>query len=68
MARWMPTVLLGAAVVAAARALGAAATADLNGTTLRMATPREVAGYVWSWPCIKPSGGETRRRKGTGWG
>ncbi|GAB0493709.1 hypothetical protein MMPV_004994 [Pyropia vietnamensis] len=44
MPRWAPTVLLRAVVVAAAGVLGAAAATELNGTTLRMATPREVAG------------------------
>lgn len=43
MVRWAPSVLLGAAAVAVAGVLGAAAH-EFDGTTARRATPREVAG------------------------
>lgn len=41
---WALSALLGAAAVAAAVGVSGGAAATLNGTTVRMATPREVAG------------------------
>lgn len=67
---WALSALLGAAAVAAAVGVSGGAAATLNGTTVRMATPREVAGYVSGRgvACARLRGEGGRREGGGGKG